>query len=59
LSYCERWLAAIEPLMANAGMLTSEEIDPGLNSIAKRGNAAATRALCGARAVDCSDLQCW
>ena len=29
MSYYERWLAAIEPLMTNAGMLTPEEIESG------------------------------
>jgi nitrile hydratase subunit beta len=29
MSYYERWLAAIEPLMTKAGMLTSEELESG------------------------------
>jgi nitrile hydratase subunit beta len=29
MSYYERWLAAIEPLMVKVGMLTSEEIESG------------------------------
>jgi nitrile hydratase subunit beta len=29
MSYYERWLAAIEPLMMKAGMLTSEELERG------------------------------